>query len=43
MLLLDFVALGFTFTRPVFFLFKIEHDDGAVKHILSHLNTIGTI
>ena len=29
---------GITFTRPVF-LFKINHDDGTVKHILSHLNT----
>ena len=30
--------MGITFTRPVF-LFKIDHDDGTVKHILSHLNT----
>ena len=28
--------LGITFTRPVF-LFKIDHDDGTVKHILSRL------
>ena len=27
--------MGITFTRPVF-LFKIDHDDGTVKHFLSH-------
>ena len=27
--------IGITFTRPVF-LFKIDHDDGTVKHILCH-------
>ena len=30
--------LGITF-HDVTFLFKIDHDDGTVKHILSHLNT----
>ena len=29
---------GITFRRPVF-LVEIDHDDGTVKHILSHLNT----
>ena len=31
--------MGITFNN-VTFLFKIDHDDGTVKHILSHLNTI---
>ena len=36
--LLSCVLKAITFTRPVF-LFKIDHDDGTVKHFLSHLNS----
>ena len=34
--ILEFAAIDITF-NDVTFLFKIDHDDGTVKHILSHL------